>query len=229
MTAFPKQRLLDIFQRLLEHFGPQQWWPADTPLEMVIGAILTQNTNWINVEKALANLRRANALSVAALDNLDEASLQGLIRSSGFFRQKAARLKQFVRHLRRVHQGDLDLMLAQEMARLRNELLSLKGIGPETADSIILYAGRQPTFVIDAYTVRLLQRLGLIDGDPGYESLRSAFMQALPNDDRLFNEFHALIVRTGKGYCTRQSPGCSGCPLRSICATGRKPISNENQ
>lgn len=220
MSGFSQQRLLTIFHDLLEHFGPQHWWPADSALEMVVGAILTQNTNWTNVETAIGNLKRAEALSFATLDALDEAELQALIRPSGYFRQKTSRLKNFLRHLRLQHRSDLENLLRQAPDQLRGELLSLTGIGPETADSIILYAARQPSFVIDAYTVRLLQRLRLIDGHPGYESLRSSFMSNLPTDVALFNEYHALIVRLCKNYCTRQQPRCTLCPLRPGCPTG---------
>lgn len=220
MSGFSQQRLLAIYHDLLEHFGPQHWWPADSPLEMVIGAILTQNTNWNNVETAIGNLKRARVLSYPALDLLDEAELQALIRPSGYFRQKASRLKNLLRHLRQHHRGELDSLLRQEPELLRSELLSLTGIGPETADSIMLYAARQPSFVIDAYTVRLLQRLRLIDGHPGYECLRSGFMNNLPADVQLFNEYHALIVRLCKDYCTRQRPRCAPCPLRPGCPTG---------
>jgi endonuclease III related protein len=221
MTRLSQQQLLAIYQRLFDHFGPQHWWPAESQLEMVLGAILTQNTNWNNVEKALNNLKQAGALSVARLATLPTEELQGLIRPSGFFRQKAVRIKLFIRHLNLYHHGELHSLLNQDLPRARSELLGLNGIGPETADSILLYAGEQPSFVIDAYTVRLLQRLGLIEQNPGYASLYQAFMAALPADAQLFNEFHALIVRICKSCCNKRSPRCPDCPLWTICLTGQ--------
>jgi len=224
VTKISSSRLLELYQRLFDHFGPQHWWPAETPLEVVLGAILTQNTNWSNVEKALANLQRAEALSIARLAALPDEVLQELIRPSGFFRQKAARIKRFVRHLEDCYQGVLARLLSQDVNRARNELLELNGIGPETADAILLYAGDRPSFVIDAYTVRLLQRLGLLDNNPGYEALRSTVMQALPVDVGLYNEFHALIVHTCKRYCRKRSPICRECPLLPDCPTGQKHV-----
>jgi endonuclease-3 related protein len=221
MPTFPRDRLLEIFHALLAHFGPQHWWPANSALEMIVGAILTQNTNWNNVEKALGNLRQANALTLAGLAALDETELQNLIRPSGFFRQKAASLKLFIRHLERHYQGDLALLLGRELKQLRTELLSLNGIGPETADAILLYAADQPSFVIDAYTRRLLQRNGLSDETASYDVLRRGMMDALPQDSELFNEFHALIVRTCKDYCLKLQPRCTRCPLQANCQTGR--------
>ena len=222
MTRFSPSRLLQLYQQLFGHFGPQHWWPAETPLEVVLGAILTQNTNWSNVEKALANLRRAGALTVVRLAALPDEELQQLIRPAGFFRQKTARIKRFIRHLEDHHRGELKRLLNQELNRARHELLALDGIGPETADSILLYAGGLASFVIDAYTVRLLLRLELIDSDPGYDVLRLAIMQSLPVDAELFNEFHALIVRTCKLYCRKRNPICRECPLLPDCPTGQK-------
>lgn len=224
MTRFSSSQLLELYQQLFDHFGPQHWWPAETPLEVVLGAILTQNTNWSNVEKAVANLQQAEALSIVRLAALPDEELQALIRPSGFFRQKAARIKRFVRYLEDHHQGGLEHLLNQDLSRARNEILKLNGIGPETADAILLYAGGRPSFVIDSYTVRLLQRLGLLENDPGYETLRLAVMQALPVDTALFNEFHALIVRTCKCYCRRRDPTCRDCPLLPGCPTGQNRI-----
>jgi endonuclease III related protein len=221
MITFPKQYLLEVFHTLLAHFGPQHWWPADSALEVVVGAILTQNTNWNNVEQALGNLKQADALSIERLAKLDVAELQELIRPAGFFRQKAACLKRFIRHLELQYHGDLTLLRTRELKQLRAELLALNGIGPETADSILLYAAARPSFVIDAYTRRLLQRLGLCDGTPSYEVLRSGMMQALPQDTELFNEYHALIVRICKDYCVKRQPRCTCCPLQANCRTGR--------
>ena len=209
--------LMTIYQQLLAHYGPRHWWPADTPFEVVIGAILTQNTNWNNVEKAIVNLRSANALSCAALCNLPQPELENLIRPSGFFRQKAQRLQLFSCYLRDNYQSNLQAMLQQPLNDVRKELLAQKGIGPETADSILLYAGKRPSFVVDAYTGRLFRRLGLLDGSEKYEQIRSLFMQKLPTESDLYNEYHALIVIHCKEHCKKR-PLCTGCPLESGCA-----------
>ncbi len=214
-------RLRDVFWRLLDHFGPLHWWPAETPFEVVVGAILTQNTAWRNVEYAIANLRRAGRLEVGALLELPAADLEALIRPAGFFRQKALCLQGFVRVLIEDHGGDLDAWLAGPLPAVRVELLALTGIGPETADSILLYAGNRPTFVVDAYTRRLFNRLGLLQGKKSYEEIRSRFMTALPAESGLFNEFHALIVETCKTFCRKQ-PLCPPCPLRSSCPFARR-------
>ena len=208
--------LMNIYRLLSERYGSRQWWPADTPFEVVIGAILTQNTNWSNVEQAIANLRAAASLTCTAICNLSPHDLEKLIRPSGFFRQKAERLQRFSRYLRDNYQGRLELMLQQPLEPLRSELLAQKGIGPETADSILLYAGRHPSFVIDAYTGRLFSRLGLFEGTEKYAQMRSFFMARLPAKAALFNEYHALIVIHGKEHCRKQ-PLCPGCPLEEIC------------
>jgi len=214
-------RLLTIYQLLFRHFGPRHWWPAETPMEMAIGAILTQNTAWRNVERAIGQLRQEIALTGAALLDLDVQRLEELIRSAGFFRQKARRLRQFARYLQHNHAGRLETLLDQPLEQARRELLQLNGIGPETADAILLYAGGHPSFVIDAYTKRVLLRYGLIAADPGYEPLRRRFMELLPADAQLFNEYHALLVELCKACCTRRSPACPTCPLADHCATGR--------
>jgi endonuclease-3 related protein len=187
----------------------------------ILHKLLPNTASSETVEKALGNLRQANALTLAGLAALDETELQNLIRPSGFFRQKAASLKLFIRHLERHYQGDLALLLGRELKQLRTELLSLNGIGPETADAILLYAADQPSFVIDAYTRRLLQRNGLSDETASYDVLRRGMMDALPQDSELFNEFHALIVRTCKDYCLKLQPRCTRCPLQANCQTGR--------
>ncbi|ORJ54908.1 endonuclease III domain-containing protein [Geothermobacter hydrogeniphilus] len=209
-----------VYHLLFEHFGPQHWWPADTPFEMAIGAILTQNTAWTNVEKAIGNLRRADALQVAALHDLPPDELQRLIRPAGFFRQKSERLQLFTAHLIDNHQGDIRRLLAQPLAIARDELLKLKGVGPETADSILLYAGGQPSFVIDAYTRRLFGRLDRLPGDGGYDDLRRMFMESLPASAAMFNEYHALIVILCKEYCRKRRPLCGNCPLSVHCPAG---------
>ncbi|MEE4254319.1 MAG: endonuclease III domain-containing protein [Desulfuromusa sp.] len=208
--------LLDIYQRLFDHYGNRHWWPADTPFEVVIGAILTQNTNWNNVEKAMTNLRQADALSIDAVLKLEREKLEQLIRPSGFFRQKAERLQLFCRYLQEHHQGNLDHLLDQELNLVRNELMRLKGIGPETADSILLYAGQRASFVVDAYTHRLFQRLGILAGTEKYAFVRDLFMSNLPEDIQLYNEYHALIVIHCKDFC-RKKPLCHNCPCADIC------------
>lgn len=208
--------LLDIYQRLLKHYGTRNWWPAETPFEVIIGAILTQNTNWNNVEKAIANLRQANILTIDAILKLDLVTLEQLIRPSGFFRQKAERLHLFCRYLQKHHQGNLDHLFAQDLSLVRDELLRLKGIGPETADSILLYAGQYPSFVVDAYTYRLFGRLGVLSGKEKYDSVRELFMSQIPEDIQLYNEYHALIVIHCKDIC-RKKPLCQNCPCADIC------------
>ncbi|MEA3362204.1 MAG: endonuclease III domain-containing protein [Thermodesulfobacteriota bacterium] len=204
------------YQKLLNYYGSRNWWPAETPFEVVIGAILTQNTNWRNVEKAIANLRQADALTLEAILNLELATLEQLIRPSGFFRQKAERLQLFCRYLQEHHQGSLEHLFDQELNLVRNELLSQKGIGPETADSILLYAGQRPSFVVDAYTCRLFRRLGVLSGKENYTDVRDLFMSHLPQDIQLYNEYHALIVIHCKEFC-RKKPLCNNCPVAEIC------------
>lgn len=204
--------LLEIYRRLLAHFGNQHWWPAGTAFEMIVGAILTQNTAWSNVEKAIGNLRDRELLSIESIEQMDLDELALLIRPSGYFNQKARKLKSFCTHIREFWNGDLIRFLSQEMQSLRTELLSLHGIGPETADSIVLYAGFHPSFVVDAYTFRIFSRHGWIEETIDYDSLRSFFMEALDPDAALFQEYHALLVKTGKLYC-RKNPLCAECPL----------------
>ena len=216
-----EERLNEIFNCLLERFGPLHWWPANSPFEVVIGAILTQNTAWSNVEKAIAALKAAIPLAPSALLQLDRRCLEALIRPAGFFRQKAERLQLFAAHLLDHHGGELSAMLAGPLEQVRCELLHCKGIGPETADSILLYAGGQPSFVVDAYTRRLFTRLGLLQGDERYEEIRRLFMDHLPHNSDLFNEYHALIVEQCKRHC-RVKPLCSSCPLQTDCAAFRR-------
>ena len=208
--------LLNIYQSLLDYYGPRNWWPAETPFEVIIGAILTQNTNWNNVEKAIINLRHADVLTIDAILNLQRKTLEQLIRPSGFFRQKAERLQLFCRYLQEHHQGSLERLFDQELNLVRDELLGLKGIGPETADSILLYAGQLPSFVVDAYTQRLFGRLGILSGKEKYSHVRDFFMSNLPEDIQLYNEYHALIVIHCKDFC-RKKPLCQECPCTDIC------------
>jgi endonuclease-3 related protein len=201
-----------FYDALLRAYGPQGWWPARTPLEVVVGAILTQNTAWRNVERAIERLRSAGALNWQRLAELTEAELAELIRAAGTFNVKARRLKSFVEFLFARYGGDLDAMADVGTERLREELLSVRGIGRETADAILLYALGRPSFVVDAYTHRILRRHGLIDADTDYEGLKSLFESALPADAAMFNEFHALLVAVGKKQC-RPRAQCAGCPL----------------
>jgi endonuclease-3 related protein len=203
--------LKTLFQRLFDHYGPQYWWPAETPFEVMVGAVLTQNTAWLNVERAIENLRRANLLRPEAIVALSLDQLAVHLRPSGYFNVKSKRLQALCQWL-----------LAEESAvsmtteTLRQRLLSIHGIGPETADDILLYAYQRPVFVIDAYTRRLCSRLGLLDGDLHYEELRAAFEQGLSPDAALFNEYHALIDHHAKQVC-RPKPKCDTCFLRGAC------------
>ncbi len=211
-----------IFDRLVAHFGPLHWWPAETPFEVVVGAVLTQNTAWRNVERAIVNLRGAGALDPRSLNDLSRSRLEELIRPAGFFRQKAERLQLFTTHLLGRHGGDLARMLAGPLEEVRSELLALKGVGPETADSILLYAADRPSFVVDAYTRRLFGRLGLLEGSESYGAVRDLFMEHLPSDADLYNEYHALIVEECKTFCRKRAPLCPACPLLPLCPTGRE-------
>jgi endonuclease-3 related protein len=212
------QRLMEMFESLLGHFGPQRWWPAETELEMMVGAVLTQNTNWKNVEKALKNLKKGNLLSLDKLSTLSISKMAEAIRPAGYFNIKTKRVKNLMDFIVERYQTDLSMFLKEETQILREGLLSVKGIGPETADSILLYAARRPVFVIDAYTHRILRRHGMSDEQASYHELQALFMDHLPDDSALFNEFHALLVKTGKEYC-RRKPLCHICPLKAWGAT----------
>ncbi len=218
-----RERLLDIYQRLYAAYGPQHWWPGETPFEIIVGAILTQSAAWTNVEKAIANLKAADALSPVGLRSLSEVELAQIIRPSGYFNAKARKLRAFVALVYERFDGRLDEMLASPAADLRALLLTTHGIGPETADAIVLYAAGQPSFVVDAYTRRVLSRLGLEPGADSYDAWQRLFADALPDDAQLFSEYHALIVRLGKGVCRKQ-PLCGTCPLRPICPIGQAGI-----
>jgi endonuclease-3 related protein len=208
--------LMRYFAAMSQNLGPMHWWPATTPFEVIVGAILTQNTSWGNVERAIANLRAAGMLTPSAISAARMAKLAALVRPSGYFRQKAKKLKAFVRFLQVEYGGSLKRMFETPTEILREKLLSVHGIGPETADSILLYAGKHPVFVVDAYTHRIFGRHGITDGKPEYESVRALFEAALPRDSQLFNEFHALVVNTGKNWCRKKEPRCAECPLASL-------------
>lgn len=209
MTA---ETLMEIYELLFEAFGPQHWWPGETPFEIVIGAILTQNTNWTNVDKAISNLKSASSLTPEKLHLIDTSDLAELIRPAGYYNLKAKRLKSFIDWLFDNYGGQLAYLESVATDRLRSELLAVKGIGRETADSILLYALGRPVFVVDTYTARIMLRHGLIEPDADYEQLRELFESNLPEDIQLFNEYHALLVRTGKDFC-KPKARCPGCPL----------------
>jgi len=215
-----RQRLQDIYEHLLAAYGPQGWWPGDSPFEVIVGAILTQSTAWTNVEKAIANLRAAHALTPAGLLALTTEETAALVRPAGYFNVKARKLQALAEFLAHRHGSDLDSLLALETGRLREALLGVYGIGPETADSILLYAAHRPVFVVDAYTRRVFSRLGLVKDTISYPDLQALFTSHLPPDASLFNEYHALIVRHGKVCCRKRHPQCGACPLRPVCAFG---------
>ena len=208
--------LLRYYEAMSGALGPMRWWPAQTPFEVIVGAILTQSTAWGNVERAIANLRSAGMLTPAAMLRVPLPRLAELVRPSGYFRQKAKKLKAFVRFLQAEYRGSLKRMFHTPTLELREKLLSVHGIGPETADSILLYAGNHPVFVVDAYTHRILGRHGITDGKPDYEKVRAFIESSIPRQPELFNEFHALIVNTGKNWCRKSAPRCEECPLRPL-------------
>lgn len=206
-------RLKDGFDRMLRHFGPRGWWPGETPFEVMVGAILTQNTNWKNVERAISNIKSEGLLNPRKLLDLHPMRLAALIRPAGYYRLKAGRLRNYLRYFLDRYDGSAKQMSARPVEELRPELLAVKGVGPETADSILLYALDKPIFVIDAYTKRILARHAICAEEAGYDELQEMFMDALEHDVELFNEYHALIVEAGKDFC-RKNPRCGECPLR---------------
>lgn len=207
--------LVKIYEILYKTFGPQYWWPGDGAFEVAVGAILTQNTNWANVEKAINNLKSHGLLNANALHEISANKLAQLIRPAGYFNIKAKRLKEFIDFLVTHYRGSMKRMGNEDANTLRERLLSINGIGPETADSILLYALEKPVFVIDAYTKRVLQRHGLVNEKSSYSELQELFHKNLSHDVRLFNEYHALFVKVGKDYC-KPKPRCETCPLRNL-------------
>jgi endonuclease III related protein len=207
--------LTGIYRVLLRRFGPQHWWPGDTPFEVMVGAILTQNTNWRNVERAIGNLKAADLLDPRCIKAVTTARLTRLIRPAGFFNQKAAYLKEYCRYYVSAYGADVRKMRAVKTKRLREELLGLKGIGPETADSILLYALGKPVFVIDAYTRRIFARHGMLSEKTSYQGWQEHFVARLPKSAKVYNEFHALIVRLAK-ECCKKTPRCVECPLQGL-------------
>ncbi len=216
-----RERLRLYYRTLLERLGRQRWWPARTRFEVIVGAILTQNTSWKNVEKAIAALRRQRLLTPKALADAPLAHLEQAIRPAGYYRQKARRLKAFVSFLNQQYGGSLRRMFRTPTPTLRRQLLEVHGIGPETADSILLYAGNHPVFVVDAYTRRILSRHGLLDGRLRYDEIQQWFESHLPRSAPLFNEYHALLVEVGKRWCHPRQPDCPSCPLGPYREAGR--------
>jgi len=214
-------KLKDIYRRLLERYGPQHWWPAESDFEMIAGAILTQSTAWTNVEKAIANLKGAGVMSPKSLRDMPPDDIAELIRPCGYYNAKAKKLKAFAAWLGENYNDDLERLWAVDASQLRRELLSVHGIGEETADSIILYGAKKPVFVIDAYTRRIVDRLGLTPGEGSYGTYQSLFRHGTPTDAGLFGEYHALLVRLAKEVC-RPTPRCLLCCLKDICPTGGK-------
>lgn len=205
--------LHDYYRKLYAHYGPQGWWPGETPFEVLVGAVLAQNTSWKNVEKAIGNLKTFRLLDPVKIHELDEETLQEAVRPAGYFRQKAVRLKAVVAWLMERFEGSMDRAARADAAALREELLAIKGIGPETADSILLYALGKPFFVIDTYTWRVLSRHRLVGEETSYEEMQELMQSKLPRDVKLYNEYHALLVAVGKEFC-RKEPRCERCPLR---------------
>lgn len=203
------------YNALLTRWGEQHWWPGETRLEMMLGAVLTQNTAWTNVEKAITTLRNNGALDLDALNEASREHIADWIRPAGYFNQKAGYVKAMVETIHDRFDGSLNQLFALDTATLRKELLSWKGIGPETADSILLYAGKRPVFVVDAYTKRFLSRHGWCDEKTSYDEIAKVFTENLPEDVQLYNEYHALIVRLGKEHCNTK-PKCKGCPLEFL-------------
>jgi len=208
-----KRRLMRIYHQLYSAFGPQRWWPAESSFEVIMGAILTQNTSWQNVEKAILKLKTKKLLTAEHIQHISLKRLASVIRSSGFYNVKALRIKEFVKFFLNSYSGSIKKLAQQELTPLRKQLLAVKGIGQETADSILLYALNKPIFVIDAYTLRIFSRHRLIKEAADYAAVQNIFMRNLKCDTKLFNEYHALLVKLGKAFCRKQNPKCEICPL----------------
>ena len=219
-----REQLLAIYRRLLKAYGRQHWWPGESPLEVIVGAILTQAVAWANAERAVASLKEADLMDLKRLVDAPSEQIAREIRPCLYYNEKARKLKAFARFLEERHRGDLAALLRLPVSSLRTELLSVRGIGEETADAIILYAARKPSFVADAYTHRILARLGMIEEPITYGEIRALFMTHLPNDVDLYSEYHALFVRHGQTHCRSRDPICEDCPLRKPC---RSPLSKE--
>ena len=210
------KKIKNIYKKLFFSLGPQGWWPADEPFEVMVGAILTQNTNWKNVERAINNLKKKRLLNPLSLRHISQGRLARLIKPAGYFNIKANRLKNFLDFLFNFYKGKVKDMLGVDTPILRRQLLNIKGIGPETADSILLYALGKPIFVVDAYTKRIFVRLGMIKEKDSYDEVQNFFMKRLKKNTKLFNEYHALLVRLGKEFCIKKTPRCHLCPLKEL-------------
>lgn len=206
--------LHDVFETLFSHYGEQHWWPAESRFEIMVGAILTQNTAWTNVDKALSNLRKNDALNFQVLEKVSREQLIEWIRPAGFHNQKSTYIKEMVSNLRNRFNGSIDKLCALETSELRKVLLSWKGFGKETADCIVLYVAKKPLFVVDAYTKRICRRHGWIDEKAKYDDVAKLFIDNLPEDVQVYNEYHALIVQACKDYCSARTPNCDECPLK---------------
>jgi endonuclease-3 related protein len=219
-----RRLLMNIYRRLYQTYGSRNWWPGETSFEVMVGAILTQNTSWKNVEKAIQRLKMNGVLNPEGIYHLKKSQLAPLIRSSGYYRIKADRLKSFVDFLYEEYGGDLKGMKRERLAELREKLLGVKGIGPETADSILLYGLKKPIFVVDAYTKRVLSRHRMISEKASYEEVQKLFMEHLPPDEKLFNEYHALFVHLGKTLC-KKTARCDICPIKGIAHRAERKAS----
>lgn len=211
-----QNELLEAYERLFAAFGPQNWWPGESPFEIMVGAVLVQNTAWRNVERAIDNLREAAVMEPGAMVALPPEELAELIRPAGYYQVKTRRLRNLVQFVVERFGGSLDAMFEIEQSTLRAELLGVHGIGPETADAILLYAGGLPSFTVDTYTHRVLARHGWIDYEADYHQIKDHFESSLPADVKLYNEYHALLVRVGKEFCRRAAPKCEACPLAGL-------------
>lgn len=221
------QQLQTVYEQLLHQYGDRHWWPAESPEEVIIGAILVQNVAWSNVEKAIAKLRVARLLDFQAMLDADPSVLEDTIRSTRFYRSKAAKLVAFGEHLKTRYQFDLNRFFEQPAEELRDELLGIHGVGPETADDIVLYAAGKRTFVIDTYTKRVFGRIGMIEADTSYEDMRQWFLRHLPDDVSLFNQYHALIDAHGHATCLPKTPRCHDCSLTALCRAFRSEFAGK--
>lgn len=206
----------EAYRLLYEHFGPQDWWPGDSPFEIMVGAVLTQNTNWANVRKAIDNLKLQGLLSYQSLALLTADEIAQYIRPAGYYNLKAQRLKNLLDMVAAIYDGDLATFLEDDLGTARENLLAVKGIGPETADSILLYACEHPVFVVDMYTHRVFSRHNMVQEETDYLSIQEVFLANLPQDKELYNEFHALIVRVASTFCKKTKPLCAECPLNGL-------------
>ncbi len=211
-----ENNIVETYRLLYDRFGTQNWWPADTPFEVMVGAVLTQNTSWHNVVKALDNLKMASLLSYTALSGMSVEDIADRIRPSGYYNVKARRLKNLLVMVEEKYNGELALFFQEDMWVARDNLLAVAGVGPETADSILLYACNAPIFVIDGYTHRIFSRHNMVEEESDYQTMQELFMDSLPEDTQLYNEYHALIVKTATTYCKKKNPLCDQCPLRGL-------------